>query len=130
MTRVSQQLSKPEIHSFRALLERERQETIRFLARLEEERRIVTSEDEACELGDLCELNLSRESLFERTSQKRQHLNRITVALQRIDNGRFGLCSECGGVINRKRLEAMPWASFCVRCQEEMEEARNTRRSA
>jgi DnaK suppressor protein len=130
VTRVSHQLNKTEVQSFRALLERERQETIRFLVQLEEERRVVVSEDEGRDLGDLCELNLSRESLFERTSQKRQHLNRLTIALHRIDSGRFGLCDECGELISRKRLEAMPWASLCVRCQEEMEEVWNSRRTA
>ena len=35
--------------------------------------------------------------------------------------GAFGLCVECQAEINRKRLEAVPWASHCITCQEKIE---------
>jgi DnaK suppressor protein len=39
----------------------------------------------------------------------------------RLETGGFGQCLECGAEINRKRLEAVPWASHCIVCQEKKE---------
>jgi DnaK suppressor protein len=42
-------------------------------------------------------------------------------ALTRIELGTFGRCLECGEEISPKRLNAVPWASLCVSCQEQIE---------
>lgn len=36
----------------------------------------------------------------------------------KIDDGSYGKCSNCGGAITPKRLEAIPWTTYCVTCQE------------
>jgi DnaK suppressor protein len=43
-------------------------------------------------------------------------LDEIGAALQRIDDGTFGTCAECGSVISEERLKAIPYAPLCVRC--------------
>jgi len=45
-------------------------------------------------------------------------LARIAAALERIQNGDFGLCLECEEPISPKRLGAAPWAEYCLHCQE------------
>ncbi|MFN0171015.1 MAG: TraR/DksA family transcriptional regulator [Bryobacteraceae bacterium] len=45
-------------------------------------------------------------------------LRQIQEALDRIQSGDFGLCLSCERPIPPKRLEAIPWAKYCVRCQE------------
>ena len=40
------------------------------------------------------------------------------AALRRIEDGSFGTCQECDQDIHPKRLAAVPWATFCIRCQE------------
>jgi DnaK suppressor protein len=45
-------------------------------------------------------------------------LRRIEEALLRIDHGTFGLCLDCGMPLSTARLEAVPWASYCIRCQD------------
>jgi DnaK suppressor protein len=40
------------------------------------------------------------------------------VALRRIQEGNFGACEHCDEDIHPKRLMAVPWAAFCIRCQE------------
>src|SRR5579872_4270326 len=52
----------------------------------------------------------------------RQRLRQIDAALERIHAGDFGVCQECTAVITRRRLEAIPWAPYCVRCQEQLVE--------
>jgi DnaK suppressor protein len=56
----------------------------------------------------------------------RDRLASIDSALARFDRGEFGICEECAGEISLKRLQAIPWASFCVRCQERIERSRST----
>jgi DnaK suppressor protein len=56
--------------------------------------------------------NIDRES---------KQLRSARAALRRIRDGSFGVCEECEEEIHPKRLLAIPWASLCIRCQEEMD---------
>ncbi len=42
----------------------------------------------------------------------------VEAALELLELDEYGICQECGGVINPKRLEAIPWTTLCVDCQE------------
>ena len=42
----------------------------------------------------------------------------IRLALERIHAGEYGTCLRCEGEISTKRLQAIPWAGYCIRCQE------------
>src|SRR5512135_1342019 len=46
-------------------------------------------------------------------------LAEVQQALARIENGTYGMCTNCGQPIPEKRLEALPWASLCVTCEQE-----------
>jgi len=48
-------------------------------------------------------------------------LRQISAALDRIDDGSYGTCLSCGAEIQPQRLEAVPWASHCTRCQETLD---------
>jgi RNA polymerase-binding transcription factor DksA len=48
-------------------------------------------------------------------------LDLVEQALGRIRDRTYGMCEECGGVIAKKRLEAIPFASMCIRCAERVE---------
>lgn len=73
---------------------------------------------------DLTLFTASKESLFACASQDRGRLRLIQRALERINDGSFGICAECEGPIGLKRLQALPWASHCIQCQEQTEVAR------
>ena len=45
-------------------------------------------------------------------------LRNARAALSRIEDGSFGICQRCDEDIHPKRLAAVPWAAFCIRCQE------------
>ncbi len=47
-------------------------------------------------------------------------LAEVQQALVRIDNGTYGICSNCGQPIPEKRLEAIPWATLCVACESKL----------
>jgi DnaK suppressor protein len=42
----------------------------------------------------------------------------VSDALVRIEHGTYGVCAECEEPISAKRLDALPWARYCVTCQE------------
>lgn len=48
----------------------------------------------------------------------------IDTALAKLDNGTYGTCEDCGRRIPLARLRAIPWASRCVACQEDIEQER------
>ncbi|MGJ5819914.1 TraR/DksA family transcriptional regulator [Paludibaculum fermentans] len=51
----------------------------------------------------------------------------IRAALQRMDDGTFGICLECDDEISLKRLTALPAASLCIECQEAADSGREAR---
>jgi DnaK suppressor protein len=45
-------------------------------------------------------------------------LRQVLEALERIETGTYGMCLHCGEAISARRLTALPWAAFCLNCQE------------
>ena len=60
----------------------------------------------------------NRELMFSLSDNERATLLQIENALRRMDEGSYGRCANCGQMISVKRLEAVPWARFCIDCQE------------
>jgi DnaK suppressor protein len=54
-------------------------------------------------------------------SRLMEQARRLRVALTRLDDGEYGVCSECGARIPQKRLLAIPDAATCVACQDRLE---------
>ena len=46
-----------------------------------------------------------------------QHLAAVEAALARLDDGTYGACARCGRPIAPERLDALPWAAYCIDCQ-------------
>lgn len=59
-----------------------------------------------------------REFLLSLTELEQHRLTLVDNALKRIERGGFGLCTQCERPIPTKRLEVQPWAQYCIRCQE------------
>lgn len=55
---------------------------------------------------------------------ERQELGRIVQALQKIEDGTYGVCMDCGQAISERRLNSYPNAARCISCQEAFEENR------
>jgi RNA polymerase-binding protein DksA len=72
-------------------------------------------------LGDAAAGTLDREIDYTLEGHSEQVLAQIDAALKRIEDGTFGICTNCGKPIAEERLEARPWASLCIDCQREME---------
>lgn len=58
---------------------------------------------------------------------KTLNYNEILEALDRIDNGEYGVCEECGLEIGAKRLDVYPTSKMCIACQEEFEKTQKSK---
>ena len=65
-----------------------------------------------------------KENMLASYSQNRTRLRKVELALKRISTGDFGICAACGDTIGLKRLQAVPWTTNCIACQEQSEQAR------
>jgi DnaK suppressor protein len=73
---------------------------------------------------DLAELgsdNFAQELTLSLMGNEKEVLEQIAAALERLREGTFGVCEECGKEIPEARLEAIPYAAFCVRCTSRQE---------
>jgi DnaK suppressor protein len=79
-------------------------------------------DDSIKDLGDQATTAYTREFLFELGNGDRRLLKEVTSALQKIEDGSFGICERCNEPIAEKRLDALPFARHCINCQRVVEE--------
>jgi len=106
-------MTKTELNKFKEVLENKQAELAQVL-RNREGIVIEKSPDALDEVQNAAERelairNLDRESIL---------LRNVRAALHRIDEGTFGVCAHCEEDISLKRLNAVPWAAYCIQCQE------------
>ncbi len=112
-------LSKTQREQFKRILEARISELDHALALAEREAREGAVKH--ADVADQAASEYERQSLVHKAATARQMLKNLTQALEQMRQGSFGECVECRGDIELKRLEAIPWARYCVRCQEERE---------
>jgi len=102
----------------------------RRLLKLQEElQRLVQAEEGDTDNGrdSMDEVDQATE-LIERefgsliATNARASLEQVNSALERLEVGEYGQCQECGAAIPAKRLEVLPFALYCVSCQQALEE--------
>lgn len=114
------------------MIHRSRSVLIRSLGRALEERaaellhsvtsdlEALSSSDEEHHLANMDDLGgdaLDQEATLATMQLESDQLEQIQWALQRLDDGSYGLCEDCGAEIPEDRLVALPLATRCLRCQ-------------
>jgi DnaK suppressor protein len=107
---------------FKKKLLEKRAELIDIVQKTESYGRELDSEGDAMDIADKASNSYTKEFMFSKSDADRQFLQKVVDALARVDNKDYGECSNCGEPVERKRLEAVPWTSLCLPCQEEEEE--------
>jgi DnaK suppressor protein len=69
------------------------------------------------DVADMAVESYTKEFMFGKSSGDRAILQMIQEALERIEEKTYGICIHCEEPIQPKRLEAVPWALYCFRCQ-------------
>jgi YteA family regulatory protein len=116
-----------DLHRYREMLEKEQQRMLRQIRTIDSGQDQDMSET-LSELSDYDDhpADIATET-FEREKDRalrenaRETIERVEAALQKMENGTYGLCDICGQPIPAGRLDAVPYATLCVKCQADVE---------
>jgi DnaK suppressor protein len=79
-------------------------------------------EDGAQDIADKAANSYTKEFLFSLSNSEREMLQDVDEAIVRLETRKFGFCVVCEDEMDKKRLEAVPWAKRCLSCQEKQEQ--------
>ncbi len=79
------------------------------------------------DLGDQASAEIDRSFMLRLRGRERKLLKKIEDAIDRIEQGLFGICDRCGEAIDIKRLEARPVTTMCIECKTQQEEEEKLR---
>ena len=115
--------SKTELAHFKALMLEKRKEILEELETLKASMMDVQTGEYVTE-NSTYSLHMEqgtdtmeREKTFLFASREGKFLNYLDDALKRIEKGEYGFCLDCGSLIDKERLEAVPHAQLCIKCK-------------
>ena len=124
-------MNKKDLAHFKKLIIKKKEVLNNELGYLEDFSLSSTTKDQS---GDLSSYSfhmadqgtdtMDREMAFSFASREGRYLHHLNEALERIEQGTYGKCRTCNGEINRKRLEAVPHATQCIKCKNYEEKKR------
>ena len=127
-------LSKKDLKRFEERLLEERKKLMGQLGYLEKAMN-QTQRDSSGDLSaysfhmaDMGTDAMEREKAFLFASAEGRMLYNVNEALRRLYRNEYGVCESCGKEIGKARLDAVPYATLCVTCQEKQEKASNAAR--
>lgn len=109
-------MTKTELEKFRKTLESKRLELSGALRNRDE---IVI--EKAPDALDEVQLAGERELAIRNLDRDSNMLRQIRRALDRVEDGSYGVCLHCDEDISPKRIAAVPWAAYCIKCQEQVD---------
>ena len=118
-------MSVKQTNDFRKVLEAKRNELLASTGDREEIRI-----EHAAEEFDRLQQQLNREVAIRNLDRESTLLKQVQSALTRIEDESFGVCLRCDEPIPERRLRAVPWAAYCVPCQEIVDRLRANGASA
>src|SRR3954465_1740508 len=109
--------AKAKFANYRKILEKKAEE-VRQSMSAQKAAQVVARLDSPSDEGDLSQQHHEEWIFLNRNTIDMKLLSEVTDALHRIDAGSYGVCAECEEPISTKRLDALPWARYCVVCQD------------
>ncbi|MBA3545496.1 MAG: TraR/DksA C4-type zinc finger protein [Nannocystis sp.] len=113
-------MTEAQMKKFRAILEERRQSLI-TQARKTLESDMVLSPDDRFDEVDQASSEYMQAFSFRLRGREKFLMDKIELALRKIDEGTYGVCEECEDTIALKRLQARPEAPLCIQCKEAQE---------
>ncbi len=114
---VSKTGPKPKLAHYRKILEKKAEE-VRSSMSAQKAAQVVNRLDVPSDEGDLSQQHHEEWIFLNRNTIDMKLLREIDGALRRMNDEHYGICLECEEPISVKRLDAVPWARYCVTCQE------------
>ena len=113
-------MSPTDFEEFRQLLTDEKKRLLQKAAHTIENE-IELSKDDMADEADLASALTDQNLSLRLRGRERALMEKIDLALERIEDGEFGECVVCGEDITEKRLRARPVTTMCIACKEEQE---------
>ena len=113
-------MNKVQLKKFKTLLTEKRDEIVKKAKQTLEEDMTLDANDLPDEM-DLASSEYLQSFTFRLRGREKVFLDKIQKAIDKIDQGTFGVCDDCGEKISIKRLEARPETTLCIRCKEDQE---------
>ena len=107
---------------FKKLLILEQQKILQHLSSLEGASESEISQNTSPDPVDIASVEINQASIQKLGNREKKLLSKIQHALEKIENGDYGVCENCGEPISNGRLEARPVAQYCIDCKTEMEQ--------
>jgi DnaK suppressor protein len=124
-TTAAKPLNKKELQKFRELLEDKRRAVVDRARKTLTEDMTLDPSDLPDEM-DLASAEYTQSFEFRLRGRDKSLLAKLDLALKKIEDGSFGNCESCEEQIGKKRLEARPETSLCIRCKEDQEREERT----
>ena len=125
----ARKITKKDAKVYRKFLLERREELIGDITHISEETLKKSQKDAsgdnsgyAFHMADVATDSYDREFSLDLASKERQVLIEINHALDKIEEGEYGLCEGCKKPITKVRLKAVPYAMLCLKCQEKKEQ--------
>ena len=116
-------LDKKTIGHFKKILLKEREEILGEVKQIYESSKEM-GQDGIQDIADEAANIYNKQILLSLNENERMRLQEVDEALDRIENGTYGICEECGGQISLKRIEVRPVAKYCVPCLTKLEKGK------
>jgi len=121
----SKALTKKELKKFQELLEEKRKVVLERARQMLSEGMVLDANDLPDEM-DLAASEYIQSFEFRLRGREKSLLSKLDLALKKIDDGSFGVCEVCEEPIGKKRLEARPETTLCIKCKEDQEREERT----
>jgi DnaK suppressor protein len=121
----SKALTKKELKKFQELLDEKRKGVLERARQMLSEGMVLDANDLPDEM-DLASSEYIQSFEFRLRGREKSLLTKLDLALKKIEDGSFGICEICEEPIGKKRLEARPETSLCIKCKEDQEREERT----
>jgi RNA polymerase-binding transcription factor DksA len=126
--KVGRKASLKDLEKYRVRLTQEKERLEVELQEIEDRTARISENERAGELSayedhpaDLASETFEREKDLAIGESVEGLLNQVLIALEKVDRGTYGICDACDRPIKRARLNALPFATLCVECQDRIE---------
>ncbi len=114
-------MEQEKLQFFKELLTKEKERLLEKMERMKNGE-VYVDKEQIKDVVDAASDELDKAFVMRIRDRELKLIKKIDEALNRIDNGNYGICEECGCEIEERRLKARPVATLCISCKEEQEE--------
>ncbi len=125
---MKKKYTKKELSDFKKIILKRKDEVVDNIDHISEDTLKKSQKDAAGDISgyayhmaDIATDTYDREFSLGLASNERQMLYELDDALKKVEEGTFGICEDCKNIIAKTRLKAVPYARFCLKCQEKKE---------